>query len=113
MARAFSELANESVQNFNEHISRNLGTIFCRVFRLEIICNAYFNENNDIIRKLAIHTYWRSSVPATHERTNECHRIMNAYFPWFRFLLRVCLAAIGLEKEVIQPAKLEKSDRVI
>jgi len=96
LSHAISELANDSVQNFNEHISRNLGAIFCRVFTSEMTRNENFNETPEIIRKLAIHiwkllanckTYWPRSVPVTHERTNECHRIITAYFPWFLFLL--------------------------
>ena len=95
LSYAISELANDSVQNINEHVSRNLQSIFCRIFRIEMNRNAGFQDTQENIKKLAIHiwkllsnceTYWPSSVPITIERTNECRRIINHYFPWFLYL---------------------------
>ena len=101
MSAILSELANECVQNFNEHVSRNLQPIFCRLFRLDIAENyryLHLTDDEDAIRKISLHcfkllgnmeTYWPYSITATPMRIHQLNRIIVKYKPWFTFIQEI------------------------
>ena len=95
LSTILAELAIDSVQNFNEHVSRNLQPIFCRLLWLQMYMDPLFVEDSTVIQKLALHVYkllsnqatvWPHSVPRTRARVVKCQRLIELYFPWFRFL---------------------------
>ena len=72
MSAFMAEIANDSVQNFNEHISRNTQAIFCRLMILNMNMDHDFQDSAKIKGKLALHifkllsnqmTVWPHSVP--------------------------------------------------
>ena len=96
MSTFMAEIANASIQNFNEHISRNTQPIFCRLMILKMNLDPNFQDNVKIKGKLALHifkllsnqmTVWPHSVPQTEARFAKCHTLIEEYFPWFQFLL--------------------------
>jgi len=95
MSVFMSELAVSSVQNFNEHLSRNIQAIVCRLLGLEMSLDPDFFDESTVIRKLALHIYkllsnqvtvWPYSVEITDIRVRQCSRLIEKYFPWFQFL---------------------------
>ena len=96
MSAFMAEIANDSVQNFNEHISRNTKPIFCRLMILRMNLDPEFHDSAKIKGKLALHifkllsnqmTVWPHSVPETEARLEKCQILIEQYFPWFEFLL--------------------------
>jgi hypothetical protein len=95
MSAFMAEIANDSVQNFNEHLSRNLQPIFCRFLSLNMSLDPNFEDEPQVIKKLALHVYkilsnqltmWPFSVPVTDDRIVKCRELLDEYFPWFQFL---------------------------
>jgi hypothetical protein len=95
MGAFMAEIANDSVQNFNEHISRNIQPIFCRLLCLNMSLDPNFEDGPQVIKKLALHVYkllsnqatvWPFSVPVTDERIAKCQALIEQYFNWFQFL---------------------------
>ena len=108
-----AEIANDSVQNFNEHLSRNLQSIFCRLLCLDMTLDPNFGDEHQIIKKLAIHIYkllsnqatvWPFSVPITDDRIAKCNNLLDEYFMWFRFLSDV------EENEVVEEFEEDEED---
>ena len=96
MSTFMAEIANDSVQNFNEHISRNTRPIFCRLMILNMNMDHDFQDSAKIKGKLALHifkllsnqmTVWPHSVPQTEARFAKCQSLIEEYFNWFQFLL--------------------------
>ena len=83
MSKFMAEMANDSVQNFNEHISRNTQPIFCRLMILNMNMDHDFQDSAKIKEKLALHifkllsnqmTVWPHSVPQTDARFAKCQK---------------------------------------
>lgn len=95
MSSFMAEIANDSVQNFNEHLSRNLQSIFCRLLYLDMSFDPNYDDEPQVLRKLALHvfkilsnqaTVWPYSVPVTDDRIAKCQDLLDEYFEWFGFL---------------------------
>jgi len=92
MSSSLAYIANECVQNINEHISRNLEPIFCRMLRLHARRSNFENQNEEILRKICKHvykrlggmlTFWPTSVPRTQERIDLAENLYEEYIAWF------------------------------
>ena len=57
MSAFMAEIAIDSVQNFNEHLSRNLQPIFCRLLCLNKSLDPNFEDEPQVMKKLALHVY--------------------------------------------------------
>ncbi len=96
-------LANQCVQNTNEHIANNLQPVFCRMIFVHIRREFPLLDDTElIIKKLSLHTYkrlgrmltiWPTSVPRTVARNQVVEQLIAHYLPWFQ----------GLEEAAVPP----------
>ena len=88
MSSILNRLANQSVQNYNENLAKNLQSIVCRMVELEIKVMMHVDLTSDYLKKLSKHvckrlcrvaTVWPHSVPDIPLHRNTCRIVFEKF----------------------------------